>query len=68
MNDHILIIDSDKVILRKLRELLTREGFSIMTVTDKQEALNLCKQLPIRLIIGSPNELGIANDEKKSDS
>jgi len=65
MKDNILIIDSDKVILRKLRELLTREGFSIMTVTDKQEALNLCKQLPIRFIIGSPNELGITGDENK---
>lgn len=65
MNEHILIIDSDKVVLRKLRELLTREGFSIMTVTDKTEALNLCKQLPIRLIIGAPNELGIIPDSNQ---
>jgi CheY-like chemotaxis protein len=63
MNDHILIIDSDKIILRRLRELLTSEGFSIMTVTDKKEALNLCKQLPIRLIIGAPSELGIDTKE-----
>lgn len=68
MNENILIIDSDKLMLKKLRELLTKEGFSIMTVTNKTEALNLCKQLPIRLVIGSPYELDLCKNSQDQNT
>jgi PleD family two-component response regulator len=38
-SDLVLVVDSDAVKLRKLREVLTRKGFSIMTAMDKETAL-----------------------------
>lgn len=62
MSEQILIIDSNTKTLRKLRELLSREGFNIMTVTDRDSALNICKKIKIEYIIGNPIDLGIDSE------
>jgi PleD family two-component response regulator len=59
MNDHILIIEANTTKLRKLREILSKEGFNIMTVTDKKSALNICKKIQIEYVIANPNDLGL---------
>lgn len=43
--------------LRKLRELLSKEGFSIMTVTDRNTAYNICSKLKIDYILANLNDL-----------
>jgi PleD family two-component response regulator len=55
--DLVLVVDSDAVKLRKLREVLTREGFSIMTAMDKETALQICKRIPVQFVIGDTNLL-----------
>lgn len=60
MSEHILIIDSDLQELRRLREILAREGFNIMTATDERTARELCSRLSIRLVLGDAQTLGYA--------
>lgn len=62
MNEQILIIDSDTKKLRRMRELLSREGFSIITVVDRESALSICNKIKIEYIIGNPIDLGIAEE------
>lgn len=63
MNDHILIIESNTTKLRKLREILSKEGFNIITVTDKESALNICNKIQIEYVIANPNDLGLTKTE-----
>ncbi len=67
MNDHILIIDTDKNELRKLRQILSREGYSIMTATDLETAASICKNLPIKYVIGESDffKISIETNDKK---
>jgi PleD family two-component response regulator len=58
MHELILVVDPDTVRLRKLRELLSREGFGIMTATDRETAMQICRRIPIQLVLGETKELG----------
>ena len=62
MDKHILIIDDDTQELRKLREILTREGFNIMTATDKETALHISKRVAIGHILAKASSLGFPED------
>lgn len=62
MPEHILIIDKNTQELRKLRELLTREGYNVMTATDSETAKTICRQIPIKFILGETEELGCGPD------
>ena len=62
MQKHILIIDDDTQELRKLRELLTREGYNIMTATDKATATQISQKVPISFILAKASALGFAID------
>lgn len=63
MTDHILIIDSNTAKLRRLREILYKEGFNIMTVTDRESALNICGKIKIEYVIANPTDLGLTEIE-----
>ncbi|MEW5799279.1 MAG: hypothetical protein AB1728_09755 [Bacteroidota bacterium] len=63
MSENILIIDKNTAELRKLREVLTREGYSVMTATDSATAKQICKQIPIRFVLGEADELGCGKVE-----
>ncbi|MFZ4619947.1 MAG: hypothetical protein ACOYNS_05265 [Bacteroidota bacterium] len=58
MNINILVIDKNTVELRRLREVLTREGYSVMTATDSNTAKQICNQIPVKFILGEVDELG----------
>jgi PleD family two-component response regulator len=57
-HDLVLVVDSDTVKLRKLREVLAREGFSIMTATDKDTALQICAKIHVQFVLGDASLLG----------
>lgn len=59
MYEHVLIIESDISKLRKMRELLTKEGFKLITVTDKESGLNICRKIQVSYIIANPKDLGL---------
>ncbi|MFA7289624.1 MAG: hypothetical protein WC055_12175 [Melioribacteraceae bacterium] len=65
MNGNILIIDSGKERLKKLRELLSKEGFSLITVTDKLAAESICEKMDIEYIIANPQSFGLKCRENK---
>ena len=58
MHELILVVDPDTVRLRKLREHLCREGFGIMTATDRETAMQICRRIPVQLVLGETKELG----------
>ena len=62
MHELILVVDPDTVRLRKLREILSREGFNIMTATDRTTAMQICQRIPVQYILGETNELGFGSD------
>jgi PleD family two-component response regulator len=64
-NDLILVVDSDTAQLRKLREILTREGFSIMTATDKTTALQICAKIPVQFVLGDTTLLGFCQNTSR---
>ena len=59
MNEQILIIESNTIKLRKLREILSKEGFNIITVTDRNSALNICSKIKIEYVIANPEDIGL---------
>lgn len=68
MKNQILVIDADTYELRKLREILTREGFNIITATNKETALELSKRIKFGLVLGKAAALGFSGNstEKKT--
>ena len=62
MHKHILIIDDDTQELRKLRELLTREGYNIMTAMDKETALEISRKVLIGFVLAKASSLGFSQD------
>ncbi|MBU2494074.1 MAG: hypothetical protein KJ571_15720 [Bacteroidetes bacterium] len=67
MPEQILIIDNNTSSLRKLREILSKEGYGIITVTDKVSADNILMKMNINFIIGEVRMLGFSNfKEEKS--
>ncbi|MCS6988964.1 MAG: hypothetical protein NZM06_05540 [Chloroherpetonaceae bacterium] len=65
MSELILIIDGDLQELRRLREILAREGFDIMTASDEKTARELCSRLPVRLVLGDAQMLGYSAKQTK---
>ena len=63
MPEQILIIDNNTTSLRKLREVLSKEGFGIITVTDKASAENILRKMNINYIVGEVGLLGLTNFE-----
>lgn len=61
MTEHILIIDCDLQELRRLREILAREGYNIMTASDDKTAQEICAQLPVKLVIAEAKLFGFAS-------
>jgi len=53
MQKQILIVDENKEELRKLRKILSREGYNIMTAMDKETAIEICNNLDIAFILSS---------------
>jgi PleD family two-component response regulator len=58
MEQQILIIDADIKELRRLREILTREGYNIMTATDKETAMQICQRVEIRFVLADLSTIG----------
>lgn len=65
MDTHILIIDNNTYSLKKLREILSREGFNIMTVNNTESAINICDKVKIDYIITKPEELKLSKQKKE---
>ncbi|MBI2429830.1 MAG: hypothetical protein HYV29_13750 [Ignavibacteriales bacterium] len=63
MSENILIIDKNTTELRKLREVLTREGYSVMTATDSMTAKQICQRIPIKFVLGEANDLGYGKEQ-----
>lgn len=51
MSGFVLIIDSDTGELRRLREILTREGYNVMTASDWETARQLSEKIDIELVL-----------------
>jgi DNA-binding response OmpR family regulator len=58
MKNKILVLDDDTLELRKLREILTREGFNIITATDMDTAIQLTKHIKFSFVLGKIETLG----------
>lgn len=62
MPDNILIIEKNTTELRKLREVLTREGYGVMTATDRETAKQICRQISIKYILGGTDVIGCGKE------
>jgi PleD family two-component response regulator len=58
MEKFVLIIDEDTRELRKLREFLAREGYSIMTATDRKTAEEISRNVHVMFVLGTASALG----------
>ncbi|RMH65598.1 MAG: response regulator [Calditrichaeota bacterium] len=65
MQQHILIIDDDTSELRRLREILSRAGYSIMTASDPATAQKICNTLPVSFILSGSENIVIKKSGKK---
>ena len=64
MENYLLIIDPDTQELRKLREILTREGYNIMTATDAETAKQICERVPVHLVLARASTIGYDGNSK----
>jgi PleD family two-component response regulator len=58
MPSYVLVLNPDTTELRRLREMLSREGYSIMTATDTETAQHICRQIPVAMVLGDARMLG----------
>lgn len=58
MDKIVLVIDEDTRELRKLREFLAREGYGVMTATDRKTAEEISKKVPVTLVLATATALG----------
>ncbi len=47
MEQKIIVVDDNTVSLRKLREILTKEGYSVMTAMNQKTADEICTQIKV---------------------
>lgn len=47
MEQKIIVVDDNSVALRKLREILTREGYGVMTAMNQKTADDICNQINV---------------------
>jgi PleD family two-component response regulator len=59
MRKQILIVEENREELRKLRKLLSSEGYNIMTAMDKETAIEICNNLEIAFILSSTSILDL---------
>lgn len=64
MTKYILVIDKDTEELRRLREVLSREGYNIMTSSDITTAIEICEKVPVSLILGDSSLLQLLRRDK----
>lgn len=57
MSNYILVIDKNTEELRRLRELLSREGYNIMTASDLETATEICEKVSVSLVLGDSSLL-----------
>lgn len=55
MSKRILIIEPSTVELRRLREILSREGFEVVTAVDVETAKIICREMPIYFVLADAN-------------
>jgi PleD family two-component response regulator len=51
MKKQILIIDDNTSELKKLREILSQNGYGILTATDEEIARILCSKIPVDFVL-----------------
>ena len=59
----ILLVNTQGAFLDRNKSLLNRAGFRILTATCAEEALNVCRNQPINLIISQLDMPGMAGDQ-----
>ncbi|MCF8241800.1 MAG: response regulator [Melioribacteraceae bacterium] len=59
MKKTILVIEPDKKELRNLREILSKEGYSIMTATDIETAVNICRSIEVDYILSETANINL---------
>ena len=64
MEKYILVIDKDTEELRRLRKLLSKEGYSIMTASDLKTATEICEKVSVSLILGDSSLLQLLKRDK----
>lgn len=47
MEQKIIVVDDNTVALRKLREILTKEGYAVMTAMNQKTADEICSQITV---------------------
>ncbi|MEJ5352428.1 MAG: hypothetical protein WHS65_12640 [Melioribacteraceae bacterium] len=67
MNKSILVVEPNTLLLKKLREVLSREGFDVITVTNIEMAVNICNKIKIEYILAKPEVLSINNISYKEE-
>lgn len=67
MNAQILIIDNDTKELRRLRKILSSEGYNIMTATDYETAVSICNKIDITYILAERKTLKILNNDSTNN-
>ncbi|MBX2975817.1 MAG: response regulator [Ignavibacteriaceae bacterium] len=65
MKKQILIIDDNTSELKKLRELLSQNGYGVLTATDEEIAKILCSKIPIDFVLVKKTMTGVILDSTK---
>jgi len=65
MKNSILVMDDDTKELRKLREILTREGYNIITASDKETATQLSRHIQFEFVLSKASILGFVFPERE---
>lgn len=64
MNGLILILTDETRELKKLREVLSQEGYDIMTAANIEIAEQICEKIPVDLVLAKKSMINFKTNNK----
>lgn len=66
MNGLILILTDETRELKKLREVLSQEGFDLMTAANIEIAEQICEKIPVDLVLAKKSMINFNTKKNKT--
>lgn len=66
MNGLILILTDETRELKKLREVLSQEGFDLMTAANIEIAEQICEKIPVDLVLAKKSMINFNTKRNKT--
>lgn len=68
MNGLILVLSDETQKLKKLREILSHEGFDLMTAANIEIAEQICEKIPVDMVLAKRTMINFKTNKQNKKS